>query len=298
MVEEKKEEEINFDYATLSKLKKQIIIGLFSFGIFFPVAWYICSWMVSLRFGGEILSREISDHPLLQGFTNNQSIHTIQQNMKTNKLGLNPMIGLVPTDTSSGLWWLAVLTLTFFFVYFSMSANLLVQSSKTCGVPSILLAGGQVGYNLIPLIFPTISFVLNYVSKITEETVYNANNANFFTFWGNKSILIMVVVSLLVVLFNFFSLWGNCAASIWVLGFAVFFVILLGLMIYLAGDVMTLLLRKLSYWMGVEVTEGREQDSFFMRYFWIAFVGLPVYFVSSVALPIFMVQNTSSLCQV
>lgn len=298
MVEENKEDDINFDYATLSKLRNQILLGLITFGIFFPVAWYICGWMVSLRFGGELLSRELKNNILLQGFTNNQSIETIEQNMKTNKFGLNPMIGLVSPDVSSGLWWVSVLTVTFFFVYFSMSSNLMVQSGKTCGIPSLLVSGGQAFYNLIPLIFPLISYLVDYLKKVTNETFYNPNKSNFFTFWGQKSMIVMVVSLILIVLVNFFSLWGTCAVSIWVLGFALFFILLLGLMIYLAGDVMTLVLRKISFLMGVEVHENHEFDSFFMRYSWIWFVGLPIYFIASAALPVFMVQNTSSLCQV
>jgi hypothetical protein len=288
---------MNFDYASFSKLKNQVLIGLFTFGIFLPIAWFICSTMVSNRLGGEVLSQEMKNNPLLQSTFNNLSIQTILQK-KSNQYGLNPMIGLVPTNTSSLLWWVSVLTLTFFLLYFSISSNMMIQSHKACSIPSMLDAGGQSGFMFIPIIFPAISFVVNFFTKITDETEFNPRRSNIAATWGQKSLFIMSICLLLIIGANFISLWGTCAMSIWILLFAIVTTLLIGLSLYLWGDMMKVILSKLAFIMGVEVNPDNEDESFFMRYAWIWFGALPAYLIGSTLMPVFMVRNINSICKI
>jgi len=281
------------EYATISKLRNQIIVGLITFGIFFPIAWFVIGWMVSFRLGGEVLTPALSNNPLLTSTFNNLSIETILKS-NANQFGLNPMIGLVPTNCGNALWWIGVLSLTLFFTYFSLSTNFMDQTRKTCEIPSLLETAGQSGYFLIPFVFPAISFAVDYLSGITNETNFNPRKSNIYTFWGQNSIIVMVVILFIVIIANFLSLWGTCSLSVFVLIFAIFFTLLLGLIIYISGDVATYLLQKLAFLMGVEVE--KPEDSFFMRYSWIALVGLPAYLIASFAMPVFMVQNTTRIC--
>jgi len=288
---------MNFDFASLAKLRNQILLGLFTFGFIFPVAWTLCSFMVSYRLGGEQISPDLTRNPLLQGTMNNVSITTITPD-STNRFRLSPFIGLIPLNTDSILWWIGVFSLVFFIFYFWTSANFHYQSADTCGIPSKVDAGKQLPYLLIPPLFPGISFIANYFTEMTNMTNFNPRRGNIATTWGQKSILWMSITLVLIVFINFISLWGTCATSFYTIGFALFFTVLLGAALYFTGDVSTWILRKVAYLFGIHMEEGEEDRSFFMRISWILFAGIPAYVIASSTQPVFVIQHIAKMCGV
>jgi hypothetical protein len=288
---------LNFDFASLTRLRNQILLGLLTFGFIFPIAWTLCSFMVSYRLGGEQVSPDIARNPLLQGMMNNVSIPTITPD-STNLFRLSPFVGLVPLHTDSLLWWIGVFSLVFFIFYFWTSSNFHYQSADTCGVPSKIDAGKQFIYLLIPPLFPGLSFVANYFTEMTNMTNFNPRRGNLATTWGQKSILWMSIALVLIVFINFISLWGTCATSFYTIGFALFFTVLLGATLYFTGDVSTWILRKIAYLFGIHMKEGEEDRSFFMRISWILFAGIPAYIIASSTQPVFVIQHIAKMCGV
>lgn len=277
--------ELDFSYANFARLRNMILTGLCSFGLAFPIAWTLCSYLLENRLGGDI-----PDPQLLQkhmtGVIQNLSIQTFlpQQNKQS------PMIGLVPTTSKSILWWVSVLCTTFFIIYIWITGIFMFQSNSACKIPNKLIAFTQWNYLFLLFLFPAITWFINRSFHL--EQVANVRNLPFGSWWGNHSLFVFSLCSCFIVFIHFYVSWSSCMLSIWVLLFALLFVIGLSLCIYLGNDILNFILEKVAFLLGVEI----GPDSFFMRYGWIIAIGIPIYVIASISLPLLFVQNTGTIC--
>ena len=282
----------NLSFTPIERIKQLAVTGLFSFGIFFPIAWFFSDTLLSKRLGGSVLSKAIENHPYFKGEWTNQSIQTLPG---ADAYGEDPFRGAVSIDNHQPLWLVTLLTSFTYWIFHWITFLTQIQTNRNCDIPHV----GTVIYQFFAMLFP---FVAIGISNKVDQDFNVSSRTNFqgkqewWSYWSTYSMIITVVIMGVLLFWNAWAQWNSCALSFWVIAFVGAIVAGVYFMMQWISDPWLQLLRKVAVVFGVHVEEGQEEQSFFVRYGWIWTIGLPIYVVAAFTYALLYVKNNAAIC--
>lgn len=260
--------------------------------VFFPLAWFFSSTLLSKRFGGSVLTHNIEKNVFFNQHWTNQSIHTL---VGTDVYGEDPFRGAVSIENRQPLWIMSIMSSLVYWIFHWVVFLTQFQTNRSCNIPTIK----TLVYHLFAMLFPFVSVALSFFIDrkyyVSSQTVFQGKK-EWWTYWSAYSMIITVVITCILLAWDTLSAWNACVLNEWVIAFILLIISGVYFMLQYISEPWLQLVRRTAMLFGIHVKEGEENQSFFVRYAWITTIGLPVFMVAAFIYSFLLIRNNMAVC--